>query len=763
MLRRDNEHTSELGGETSGSSDARRPPEGPAPARTSAERRFPQTSPGSTGPDWIEPDRPVVAQTLTFSSPSRDDRTAQVFNAHLEAFANQVDSLRTEGRLSGAERGALAEALLAVAGPSGPARVRDVLRWLLESVQRRWVPAPGAVSPDLVRLASLRELAKGEGAGGTQGLSDAHWELFHDVQLAERCLRRSAGDHDPGQQDAAAGGGGGGGGTSAANGSDSPDKTSQGSGGAGGWPNIPAGMVRPVDPPPPVEECPAADHLEWVLSISNALCRAIHDAWTPNGVAEAAALGLDRALCMSPEEQAAHLVHGPARTFALEGGGMPPASDTADAARNFLRGMRDSAYALVQLLSVHAPGAFYPNQAAAAAVGAAVFHELGHMHDRHARVLLHTLVRPVLGRCPAAHRPIWHAALTAGLLPHMHERLAGSWARVKASGVGKAGGGGGMMEDDDGAFDAGALAVGGVNTGGGSAVIEDLIGERVTRDLARDQSAILELLAVPEGTFGRKTRGSGLTGHLRGAMNGASGGASGGGGESPSGAAAARLADGGGRHVREWMSAVAGYDGGSGASARAGIATATAALTWGDSEAAGRALAFLKGIVAAAAAADGDQTLREMAGGEIFPGCLAGLTEPSNSAHQAELLGVIRDIVVHLLPVAGSVRRVLLGLPGMTEQSLGQLINDLAQIRSEKKAANRVKEMIVQAAGGGDALRAFAEARAGATSTGAIQVPNVTTRHQANRLEAAAKPGWTEEEVNAIGLNPLTANSRAQQ
>ena len=132
-------------------------------------------------------------------------------------------------------------------------------------------------------------------------------------------------------------------------------------------------------------------------------------------------------------------------------------------------------------------------------------------------------------------------------------------------------------------------------------------------------------------------------------------------------------------------------------------------------------------------------------------------------AHQAELLGVIRDIVVHLLPVAGSVRRVLLGLPGMTEQSLGQLINDLAQIRSEKKAANRVKEMIVQAAGGGDALRAFAEARAGATSTGAIQVPNVTTRHQANRLEAAAKPGWTEEEVNAIGLNPLTANSRAQQ
>ena len=118
---------------------------------------------------------------------------AQVFNAHLEAFANQVDSLRTNGRLSGAERGALAEALLAVAGPSGPARIREVLRWLLESVQRRWVPAPGQVSPDVLHLASLRELAKGTSAGGREGLSEAHWELFHDVQLAERCLRRSAG------------------------------------------------------------------------------------------------------------------------------------------------------------------------------------------------------------------------------------------------------------------------------------------------------------------------------------------------------------------------------------------------------------------------------------------------------------------------------------------------------------------------------------------------------------------------------------------
>ena len=175
------------------------------------------------------------------------------------------------------------------------------------------------------------------------------------------------------------------------------------------------------------------------------------------------------------------------------------------------------------------------------------------------------------------------------------------------------------------------------------------------------------------------------------------------------------------------MSAVRAADASS-AAAPAAVATAVAAVTWGDSDAVGKALAFLRGVVAAAASPEGDQGLREIAGAEILPACLGGLTVATNSAHQAELLGLIRDVVVHLIPVTNSVRAVLLGLPGMTSESLDRVLADLAVIRSEKKAANRVKEMIVAAAGGGDALRAFAEARAGATSVGAIQVPKVTAR-----------------------------------
>jgi exportin-5 len=95
------------------------------------------------------------------------------------------------------------------------------------------------------------------------------------------------------------------------------------------------------------------------------------------------------------------------------------------------------------------------------------------------------------------------------------------------------------------------------------------------------------------------------------------------------------------------------------------------------------------------------------------------------------------------------------------------VLTDLASIRSEKKAANRVKEMLLQAAGGPDALRAFAEAKAAATSVGAIQVPVVQAPRAAAAAAAAAagvaSQTWSEEDVNAIGLNPLTANVRATQ
>ena len=162
---------------------------------------------------------------------------------------------------------------------------------------------------------------------------------------------------------------------------------------------------------------------------------------------------------------------------------------------------------------------------------------------------MHTVARPVLGRCPAAHRARWHAALTTGLVPHMHERLRAAWARSKREATFSADVFEAFAEGGDGAALAAAASA-----GGGAAAVAELVADRVTRDLTRDHCALLELLAAPEGTFGRKTKGSGLTGHLRN-LQGAPAAA----GEA---AASERLAHGGGRHVLEWMAATRAADGG---------------------------------------------------------------------------------------------------------------------------------------------------------------------------------------------------------
>ncbi len=87
------------------------------------------------------------------------------------------------------------------------------------------------MSPDVAVLASFSELVKGNNGDGAAGLSKKHWELFHDIQLTERCLRRSGGEHDFGEVA----------GTPAGD----AQKTDTVS--------VPHGIARAVDPPPPPE------------------------------------------------------------------------------------------------------------------------------------------------------------------------------------------------------------------------------------------------------------------------------------------------------------------------------------------------------------------------------------------------------------------------------------------------------------------------------------------------------------------------------
>ena len=597
----------------------------------------------------------------------------QALNPHLEAFAGQIETMKASGRLSGAERGSLAEALLAVAGPSGPARVREVLEWLLSAVRNRWAPG-GVISPEVTHLLSVQTMAAGEASGGTQGLSSAHWELFHDVQLVDRCLRRSLGEGDVSK--------------------------------------VTSGLIKPVDPPPPISECPAADHIEWAVVLVQTLSTTIHALWTPEGKAAMNAAGLGASVLMSPEEKAAYLTHGPARTAVLsdedEG-----TSATAAASRDWMRCLRDCSYSVFTMLSIHAPAAFYPNQALASACGNSLLAHLPYMDLRHVRQAVHAAVRPIIGRCPPAHRPMWHAALVNPLCAVMHEKLAAAWMDKRVVNATK------DMDNHEG--------------DGEDVQVDDLISERILRDVTRDVCAVLALVAAPDGTFGRKTKGSGMPGVIGGMSN-----------------TLLSTSYAGGKHIISWLA------NGEPNGVRAGVAIGSAALNWDDAEATGHAVSFVRGITAAAGSAEAPQALCETVGSDVFQACMVALTQSSNAAHQADILGLIRDIIVWLLPKTQSVAQILMSLPGMTQQAMDSCVRELGAMRSEKKAANLVKDFLVNASGGGEELRALVEARSSAAKSGsAIQIPKTAPRNPAKQQASSpdAASGFSAEAASdAIGL-----------
>jgi exportin-5 len=594
----------------------------------------------------------------------------QALNPLLQDFAGQIETMSSSGKLSGAERGSLAEALLAVAGPSGPVRVREVLEWLIAPVRQRWVPN-GALSPEVSHLLSPQGMAAGEAAGGTQGLSSAHWELFHDIQLTERCMRRSLGDAESAR--------------------------------------LPTGLMKPVDPPPPISECPAADHIQWAIRLVSSLLQTIHTYWTPEGRATMHAIGLGKSLEMSPEEKAAYLVHGPARTHVLDDED-PGVTQTAAASRDWMRCLRDCSYSVFTLFSVHAAAAFYPSPEIAAICGASILAHLPCMELRHVRQCVHATVRPIIGRCPAAHRNLWYATLVNPLCASLHERLSTGWMDTRVVNAQKAADRG---DDDD-------------VTG---AQVDDLITERILRDITRDHCALLAIVASPEGTFGRKTKGSGLTGVMGDMSN-----------------TQLSTAYAGGKHVLDWINA------GDASGIRAGIATGTCALTWEDAEATGHAVNFVRALTAAAGSNDAPQALRETVGAEVFQATLTALTQSSNAAHQADILGVIRDVIIWLLPKTQSVGQILMSLPGMTRETIDGFVRELGQMRSEKKAANYIKDFLIKASGGGEELRALVESRASSKSGSAIQIPKVTPRNPDKQSPDGIGGFSAEDATRAIGL-----------
>ena len=504
--------------------------------------------------------------------------------------------------LQGTERGALAEALVAVAlaagGGAGGGAVADVLRWLLGPIAARWAASPPGVS--------------------AAACVPVNWEVFHDLQMLDRCLRRCC----------------------------------------------TGGAAEAV-----------AEHAAWSVPHALRLLAGVATAWTPAGRQQLGA-ALAPALAMPREEIAVYLQQ---RGAGGSEGGLDalvtPASPAAEELRGWLRGLRDSGYGLLAVAVAGAAGrdggkaagerphsaspprqgrkggaavsgspsggagnaagggsawvhpggdesggiglAMYAAAGLPEAVAASLMSELGSMESRHVRGMLRTVLQPVVARCPAAHRARWLGALLPRLLPHMQQRLTTAWDALARGGRGGAA---------DGSAAPGATSA-------------EVVEERLLRDLTRTHLNLLATLAQLDAP------------------------------PAPHGAASSGEVAPAGSGTRWW-------DMGESGALSAGLAVAIAALNWCHSDASLRGVTVCRAAVVVAAEAAAPAALRQLCGGEVLGAAMRSLTLNSNAAHQAEIIALIRDCILKLGPLCDGPRAVFCTLPAITPAACTQLFSE---------------------------------------------------------------------------------------
>lgn len=288
------------------------------------------------------------------------------------SLAGSLDSLYSEVSaldLQGAERSAMVEALVALGGKQ---RAAEVAAWALSDALPRMAAYAGcdgygwgqANSKSTSESNRLLELLNGR----DESSSEERWRIFHDVQVADRALRRACTlKEGPSRENE--------GGTSYTCHGE-PDEATQ-------------------------EMLHRSGALSPGLMALCTLANKLHAIFrNPSSVAS----DFRECLGVSPEEEAAAVAQGPARH--------PPTGDSPgpiQERRSWLRGLRDSLYMAIAALASHAPCEFFDDpqgseQAARAAM--LLVDAATSMEPRHLAALLKTPMQAIYRRATPSSRPV---------------------------------------------------------------------------------------------------------------------------------------------------------------------------------------------------------------------------------------------------------------------------------------------------------------------------------------------------------------------
>lgn len=403
-------------------------------------------------------------------------------------------------------------------------------------------------------------------------------------------------------------------------------------------------LRRLVEKSPADTVHPFLSYYEWFFPLTLSFLRLIQYCWTREG--RQTLSQVSGALTMSKAERLSALgaptpvVSAAHREEDERGAG----GDSTNNLREFLRGSRECCFQIIALAAGTLEG-FFELKDVPSLLADSLMGSLHSMENRHLRMMIRTVISVTCKKCPPQFYSEWLGPILPPLHFHMQQRLHSLWQGCEARLDGN---------------------VGGTTSEEGPSVENEVLEERILRELTREYAGLL-VQNVEQGGKG---------------ANPATG--------------ARSMAD----QTLDWMMVEHPY------AVAAVLATCCSMLCWPDSEAAGRAIVFCRVI---ACYADNDPRLYEPVG-DILQAALRALTVPSNSALQAELLSLLRDIIMKTSEERPLPLQILVTLPGVSEGDVRSLLASLRGTGSDKEQRVKLKQFLLSS--GGELLKAIPKPKA---------------------------------------------------
>ncbi|KAK3023629.1 hypothetical protein RJ639_043897, partial [Escallonia herrerae] len=443
------------------------------------------------------------------------------------------------------------------------------------------------------------------------------------------------------------------------------------------------------------------------------LLRAVHSLWSPP-VTQALPAEIKAAMIMIDAERTSLLGEGNpklskgALTSAYgsqfeshkEGSAEPNEVDI----RNWLKGIRDSGYNVLGLSTTIGDSFFKCLDVDSVAL--ALMENIQPMEFRHMRQLIHSVLIPLFKGCPSELWEVWLEKLLHPLLLHSQQALSCSWSSLLQEGRAR-------VPDLHGILAGADLKV-------------EVMEEKLLRDFTREICSFLSVIASAGMNPGLPSLEQ--AGHVN----------------------------------RVDMSTLEDLDAFASSSmvgfvlerrniAIPALQISLNAFEWTDGESVTKVSSFC-GVIVLLSISTNNVELREFVAKDLFSAIIKGLALESNAIISSDLVGLCREIFMHLADRDAAPRQILLSLPSITQQDLLAFEDVLAKTSSPKEQKQLMKSFLLLASG--NKLKALAAQKSVNVITNVTRLISAIEEHHESSISSTSS-WYTPDQIEYHCLNKI--------